>query len=152
MIYNIIYYLCFQTFQLSCNFKMFCNSFIRIPGSSPFFLCTAKTAPTWNLLYFLIHGPHSVFYVDIGRQKIGHSSQYLRSFPSLWSDCSSVVSNEVIKQKQHFHTCIIKILAIYKIPSKSTYSKLLRKETLGNHQAYRRGHLDFTILMVAGLA
>ena len=29
---------------------------------------------------------------------------------------------------------------------KKTYSKLLGEETSGNHQAYRRGHLDITIL------
>ena len=29
---------------------------------------------------------------------------------------------------------------------KDIYSKLLSEETSGNHQAYRRGHLDITIL------
>ena len=47
---------------------------------------------------------------------------------------------------------IIIIIIIIYLPSyvqqilKTVYSKLLGEETSRNHQAYRRGHLDITIL------
>ena len=44
---------------------------------------------------------------------------------------------------------IIIIIIIYlplNITKSKKYSRLLGEETSGNHQAYRRGHLDITIL------
>ena len=49
----------------------------------------------------------------------------------------------VIHHHHHHHHIY---LPYCKINFKDIYSMLLGEETSGNHQAYRRGHLDITIL------
>ena len=48
-----------------------------------------------------------------------------------------------VKRNHHHHHIY---LPYCKINFKDIYSMLLGEETSGNHQAYRRGHLDITIL------
>ena len=49
-----------------------------------------------------------------------------------------------VSYHHHHHHHIY--LPYCKINFKDIYSMLLGEETSGNHQAYRRGHLDITIL------
>ena len=60
---------------------------------------------------------------------------------------SRVCGQQVIKsviERVHHHHHLFAFMCITNF--KKAYSRLLGEETSGNHQAYRRGHLEITIL------